>query len=209
MSRNVSGDSARPAARGRPRDERAHAAILTATIECFAEGGLSATTIDSVARRAGVSRSTVYRRWSTREQLVTAALQSVRGQAEASVEEWPELPLGQIMALFRRMTVAALLDDRSMALLRQVTALPKGSPVAEAYWNLVVVPRRASFRAVLERAQARGELPLGADVDLIQDQLAGTLLYRALVNPAPLSRAAARRYVDSLLTSLGLIEPES
>ena len=64
--------AARP--RGRPRDEGAAGAILTAVVELLAELGFGGLTVDAVAARAGVGKATIYRRWSTKEALVLAAI---------------------------------------------------------------------------------------------------------------------------------------
>jgi AcrR family transcriptional regulator len=65
---------------GRPRGEATDAAILEATIQLLAEGGLRRTTIDAVAARAGVARATVYLRWPTRDALLAAAARQSLGQ---------------------------------------------------------------------------------------------------------------------------------
>ena len=65
---------------GRPRGEATDSAILQATIELLAEGGLRRTTIDAVAARAGVARATVYLRWPTRDALLAAAARQSLGQ---------------------------------------------------------------------------------------------------------------------------------
>jgi len=74
----INGDSHRHA--GRPRDLGMDAAVLQATIELLAEGGLQRTTIDAVATRAGVARATVYLRWPTRDALLAAAARQALGQ---------------------------------------------------------------------------------------------------------------------------------
>ena len=208
MHRNEEGSDQPAAPRGRPRDQRAEDAILEAALALFAEGGLASTTFDGVAKRAGVSRSTLYRRWRTREDLLIAALQWVRAQGETGFEDWAERPFAEIMAIFRALTVQALMDARSMDLLRQVTALPERSTIREVYWSTVVQPRRDAYSALVAAARERGELPPGADPDLVQDQLAGALLYRALVHPAPLGRRDAEDYTQRLLQSLGLVPTE-
>ncbi|MGI8760386.1 MAG: TetR/AcrR family transcriptional regulator [Jatrophihabitantaceae bacterium] len=207
MHRNKRTDDRQPTPRGRPRDQAAEHAILDAALALFAQGGLAATTFDGVAKRAGVSRSTLYRRWRTRDDLIIAALQWVRAQGETGVEDWAARPYAEVMSIFKTLTVQALADARSMDLLRQVTALPDPSPIREAYWSAVVQPRRNAYTALVTAARSRGELPHGADPDLLQDQLAGALAYRALVNPRPISRREAEDYTQRLLESLGLLAP--
>ena len=194
---------------GRPRDTHAEEAILQAALALFAEGGVAATTFDGVAKGAGVSRSTVYRRWRTRDDLLIAALQWLRARGEAGVDDWAQRPHSAVVAVFKELTVQALVDPHSMDLLRQVTALPADSPVKLHYWAQIVRPRRDTFSVIIRAARARGELPAGPDPDLLQDQLAGALLYRSLVDPAPIDRREAAEYVDGLLSSLGLLPARS
>ncbi len=60
--------------RGRPRDAGADEAILSATVDALAEGGISGLSMDEIARRAGVGKATIYRRWASKEALVLDAL---------------------------------------------------------------------------------------------------------------------------------------
>jgi len=204
VHRNLGDHAGQPAPRGRPRDQRAEDALLDAALALFVDGGLTATTFDGVARRAGVSRSTLYRRWKTRDDLLLAALTSLRSRAEAGLEDWADRPLADLLDLFEQLTVHAMSDPQSMNLLRQVVALPEDSPVRSAYWSSIVAPRRAIFAGIIRAARERGELPSGADPELLQDQLAGALAYRALVHPERATPHEAQRYVQSLLVSLGL-----
>src|SRR5450755_3354969 len=66
--------------RGRPRDERIGERILTATRQLLVDRGLQAMSLDAVAERAGVSRSTIYRRWASSDELVLDAIDDALGQ---------------------------------------------------------------------------------------------------------------------------------
>ena len=63
-----------PGRAGRPRDPQVDASIRAATLELLVEDGYQATTIQAVARRAGVSAPSIYRRWSSKAELVEAAV---------------------------------------------------------------------------------------------------------------------------------------
>ena len=71
------------ARRGRPRNEQSTTAILVATIELVSEVGLAGLTMDAVASRAGVSKATIYRRWSSKETLLLDAWMSCVRRPEA------------------------------------------------------------------------------------------------------------------------------
>ncbi|MFZ1294493.1 MAG: helix-turn-helix domain-containing protein, partial [Pseudomonadales bacterium] len=73
MNRTVKKNSVAGVRRGRPRSGASEQAILSATLELLAELGFRAVTVDAIAARAGASKSTIYRRWPTKEYLVIAA----------------------------------------------------------------------------------------------------------------------------------------
>lgn len=178
--------------------------MLDAALELFIDGGIAATTIEAIAERTGTSRSTVYRRWRTREEIVLAAIERLRAAQETQAEDWSTRPIAEVLELFARLTVAAVADPRSMALLRQMVALEPESPIKRAYWDTVLQPRRETFARMVTEARDQGDLPEGLDPHLLQDLLGGGLAYRLLMHPEPLTAAAAERYVAQLLDVLGL-----
>jgi AcrR family transcriptional regulator len=191
--------------RGRPRDERLDTAIMDSALERFLEGGIAAASFETIAERAGVSRSTIYRRWRTREDLLLAALDRLRAEGERGAEDWASLPLKDVVAIFEERTVTAATDERSIGLLRQVLSLGEDSPIRRRYWSAVIEPRREAFAQMISMARRQGELSPGLDPHLLQDLLAGALTYRLLMNPEPLDESSARDYVHELLSQLGLL----
>ena len=67
--------------RGRPRSSEAERAILDATVALYAERGMAGLSVEAVAARAGVAKTTIYRRWPSKEELVLAAVTAARGPA--------------------------------------------------------------------------------------------------------------------------------
>src|SRR5271163_5372205 len=63
---------------GRPRSEQAEQAIIEATLDLFAEQGFEGACVEAVAARAGVGKATIYRRWTSKEELLIAALGSLK-----------------------------------------------------------------------------------------------------------------------------------
>ncbi|OBI45410.1 TetR/AcrR family transcriptional regulator [Mycobacterium sp. E796] len=184
---------------------RVEAAILDTALELFLVGGTAAASFEAIAERAGVSRTTIYRRWGTRDDLLVAALQRLRQDNAAGVEDWAQRSLAEAIAVFERLTVAALVDARSIGLLRQMVALDSESPIKRQYWSTVLQPQRDIFSQLIMTARSSGELAPGPDPELVLDQLGGALLYRALMRPEPLDAAEAQRYVRQLLDALGLV----
>lgn len=178
---------------------------MEAALELFLEGGIAATSFEAIAERTGASRSSIYRRWRTRDDIVLAAIDRYRAQQEAGAQDWSSRPVAEVTELFTRLTVAAVTDRRSMALLRQMLALDRDSPIKRRYWATVIQPRRETFARMIVTAREQQLLPEGLDPYLLQDVLAGALAYQLLMNPEPLGRTAAERYVRRLLDGLGLL----
>ena len=178
-----------PKRRGAPVVER----IFEVTLQLLAERGLEAVTLPAVAARAGLNKTSVYRRWPTREALLEAALRASLGPAS-------ELP--DTGAL--RTDLLALAQD---ALAFAQSPLGKGvvrtllaqgqSPALRDITQVLVSPAAASGpREVLVRAVRRGELDPRVDVSLLLSVVAGTLLQRIHVERRRVDRRFLERLVD-------------
>jgi AcrR family transcriptional regulator len=196
-SRLGSEHPARPRGRGRPRHAGASTAIVEATLELLAERGFQATTMDAIAERGGVSKNTIYRRWSSKEMLIADALRELTAQAEVAAE-------GDVHALLLEHVrdVARLLDDPLVGRLLPglLGELQRNPAFAEAYAERVVRPRRQAIIELLERAIDDGELRADTRPDEIADLLIGPLILRHLfavgLPPRP------RRYPEQLLETI-------
>ena len=198
--RGAGWERAGAAQRGRPRSQEADRAILTATVELLAERGLAAMSIEEVAARAGVGKTTIYRRWPSKGLLALDAF-------VASVRE--EQPLPDTGTL-RGDLLAAL-----YAWVRAVTQTPMGSMltglIAEAQhdaelrgaWrDRVIEPLRSQHRIMLDRAIARGEIPSGVDRDVVLDLFFGAAEHRLLLGHLPMSAEFIAEVVDVILAGI-------
>ncbi|MBV8957088.1 MAG: TetR/AcrR family transcriptional regulator [Solirubrobacterales bacterium] len=189
---------------GRPRDPRLDEAILDAGLALFVDGGIGAASFEAIAERTGASRSSIYRRWRTREDLLLAAIDRLRVQRETGAEDWASRPIGEVLDLFRQLTVAAANDPLSVGLLRQMFALEPGSPIKRAYWSTVIEPRREMFAKMIVAARHTGEISPGPEPGLLQDLLAGAIAYWLLMHPEAPDEQQAESYVLHVLSALGL-----
>ncbi|TLW92040.1 TetR/AcrR family transcriptional regulator [Saccharomonospora piscinae] len=190
---------------GRPRDPRADAAILTAAVDLFVERGLARTSIEAIARRAGVAKATVYKRWSTKEDLLAEAIERARDDIPALDEQDPDVPPAELIEAMLPRWGAALADPRYRALMaRLLGAGPDHPALLDIYWNHHVVPRRERARAVLRRAQEAGALDADADLDMLIDMLLGAMIHHLVLEPGSSRPDDHAAYLRRLLRQAGL-----
>ena len=163
--------------RGRPRSPEAHRAILEATLELLVEGGFRALSMDAVAARAGVGKATIYRRWRSKTELVSAAVKLLN--ADIDLADTGTLR-GDYLAIARQAMGAVSTSVSTIA--PRLVAEATGEPELHAiFLDELVVPRRRALKTLLRRAEDRGEIRTGLDYDIVVDLLAGPVMYRLLV----------------------------
>jgi AcrR family transcriptional regulator len=164
--------------RGRPRSLDVERSILRAAAELLAERGLDAMTIEEVAARAGVGKSSIYRRWPTKG---TLALDAFRTDF---LSRQPVVDTGaledDLRAALSWWSAAVVGTSTGRALIGLIAEAQLDDELAREWIARVVTPVRAQHRAMIERAIARGEVPAGSDVDVIMDLLYGPAYHRLL-----------------------------
>ncbi|MGH3390057.1 MAG: TetR/AcrR family transcriptional regulator [Actinomadura sp.] len=186
---------------GRPRSERAEKAIIEATLDLLAEeAGVAGVSIEAVAARAGVGKTTIYRRWPNKEALIVDALAAIKHPipepAGRSVRE-------DLLALVR--AIGSEQEHRHTKCFWNVLGSAEKHPgLLEKYRQEVIRPRRDIFRRVLRRGAETGELRSDIDVEVALSLLIGavTMQARAL---APLDTASEEfpdKVVDAVLRGL-------
>ncbi|MGI5241171.1 TetR/AcrR family transcriptional regulator [Dactylosporangium sp. CA-139066] len=193
--------SATAAAPGRPRDPEVDRRIIRAALDAFGDGGWAGFAMETVARRAGVGKASLYLRWSTKEALLADALST--GLVRISDVDTGTLH-GDLVELATQM-LELYAGPASRAALRLNLEAGTIPGVAERYEAMQAAQIMAA-RAIVRRGIERGELPATASVSLLLDTLVGGAMMRALSTP-PHKRAAlaadtaghARRLVEFLL----------
>jgi AcrR family transcriptional regulator len=189
---------------GRPRSESADRAIRRAAMEVFAERGIEGASIEEIAERAGVARTTLYRRWSSKEELIAQAMAETRGEVEldAISNRVPlkELPRVLIDALAETFTRPAF---RKMAA-RLIGSVPANPKLMETYWSNHLVPRRRVIAGLLEQAKREALLRRDANPELLMDLISGAVIHHTLMRPGRPSEKEMRAYLMSVVRELGL-----
>ena len=181
------------------RSERSKQAILDATRELLAEdGGVRSMTIEAVAARSGVAKTTIYRRWRDKWEL---ALDAAMIDTLSSFDEPVDVgDTRQELITFVNSAVRALGSNPYGPALQGLASEVATDPeLTRVYREYVVDPRRRQVEAVVERGIARGDLRPDTDPRLIQELLIGPIYYRLLFSGPPFDRKLGRRLVDAIL----------
>jgi AcrR family transcriptional regulator len=171
---------------GRPRSVAAHQAILQATLELFAGEGFDAMSIEEIAARAGVGKTTIYRRWDSKEDLMLDAARSL--QAEFPFVDTGNLRDDLIHMLKLVWDVSgrnSLIEKLYVRIIGESRANPD---LFRLFYEHRLGPRLQHFREAIEHAQARGEIRKDLEPFLVLDLLMGPLVSRLLLT-GPLANA--------------------
>jgi AcrR family transcriptional regulator len=188
--------------RGRPRSSESQKAILAKAIEILLEQGLHSMSMDDVAKRAGVSKATIYRWWASKELLALDALAtdwalptpspgldtgSLRGDLLTRFHPWlrqlNQKPYERIIA----------------GLLAQTQTDPE---FAKLYREHFVATRRGETRMLLLRAIDRGEIAADTNLEVTLDLLYGPIYHRLLHGHAPLNDRFATQVIDAVIAAI-------
>jgi len=193
---------------GRPRSAQAHKAIIDATLELLAEEGFQGLSIEEVAARAGVGKTTIYRRWSSKEELVMEAIRQVQIDV-------PVMDTGNF-----RNDLAALLKTVSQGfmahpypflgklVLKFIGEYQTNPEIFRDALTQLVFPRFQRFFHMVEQAQARGEIRGDIDPELVLELVAGSLYFRwimrDLMQTSPTSPVDwIEQVIDAIMQGIG------
>jgi AcrR family transcriptional regulator len=177
--------------------------LREAALAVLAEVGYDRLTMDAVAARAGAAKTTIYRRWRDKAELVVDALNSLKGV--------PEVPdtgsLRQDLRALAEAVTSAEGQFGAQMTTGMVNAVARDAGLRGVFREKFLAPRMAGFRSVFERAVARGEMPAGHDLDLLA-QLFPALALQQLVMSGELPAAGfASRVMDEVVYPLATAPP--
>ena len=190
---------------GRPKDARADRAILETTLELIAERGAHAFRTEDVAARAGVGKGAIYRRYRSKDELVTAAVAGLVRE-EIAVPDTGSTR-GDLLVLMREAVglYSGSLPGRLMPNL--IGAMAEQPELARAIRDGFLAGRRSALSEGLRRGVERGDLRPDLDLELALDVLGGPLFYRLLVTGGPLDDQLAEGVAELILRGFAPDEP--
>jgi AcrR family transcriptional regulator len=181
-----------------PRGDRARERILRGALEVLADEGLGGFSMEAVARRAGASKATVYRRWTSQSELLVDAM-------DAGFQPFPLPSTGalrtdliQIFSTFESLVTRGPFS-------RLMAAFIDAAECDPTLWSLHVKlteQRREPVRHLLSEAMSRGEISPTTDLEVAVDLLAGPAFYRRFVAHWPFPPGYAAAIVDLVLAAI-------
>lgn len=172
--------------------------MIAATFEELIAKGLEQFSIDGVAQRAGVNKTSIYRRWRTKEHLIVDALTS-RGPMDTDPPPDTGSLRGDLLA-YALSGLPGMDSPGAIAIARafNASADPAIAEVRKAVWQ----GRRRAITQIVTRARKRGELTSAADAELLLDLIAGAVQFRQLVAEKPITPAYLTKITDAALRGI-------
>ncbi|MHB8671104.1 MAG: TetR/AcrR family transcriptional regulator [Acidimicrobiales bacterium] len=183
--------------RGRPRSPESERAILQSAVDLLAEEGYAGLSVEGVARRAGVGKATIYRRWPSKAELVVAAVSTIAAPPLRLPDTAPVRDA--LVAMVRHLINSMNRTPAGRILPALVAEFPRHPELAQVFRKEFVEKRRAKGAALIERGMASGELRPDVAIDVLLDLIPGVIYFRLLVSGARVGPDLAERLVDQVL----------
>jgi AcrR family transcriptional regulator len=180
---------------GRPRDARADAAIMEAAVAVLADRGPAGFTVDAVATLAGCGKATIYRRWSSRSELLLDAA----GRIGLEPEPVDTGSVADDLVLLASNLATKLRDTPTGRIIPAVVAEAAVNPEMRARVTEFIHDRRRVPAQAVLRGIERGELAADTDVDLVLDVTGGVTFFRMMIAGTGVDEAYLRRVVEHTL----------
>jgi AcrR family transcriptional regulator len=173
--------------------------VMATTYELLSEEGMAGLTVDAVARRSGVAKTTIYRHWPSREALLLDVCAQMGPHFD--IADAGSLPK-DLRALAQRV-VDQLLSDPSGAILLSLMDAAERNPDLAALLAAAEAKLVEAVQTILARAQLRGELRRPPEASAVAALIIGPLLYRRLISHEPLSDGFFKLVVENVVRAAG------
>jgi len=189
-----------PGPPGRPRSVEADRAIVAATVDLLAEEGYSGLSMEGVAHRAGVAKTTIYRRWPCKSDLVLHSLQCVADRSELAVDTGTVH--GDLLFFMRQMVDKLHRSEAGRIMPGLLVEMTRNPELAQAFRRGFIEPRRALVVAALRRAVDRGEVRPEIDLDIVVDATVSVFQHRLMVTGMAIDDEMPERLAELLLRGM-------
>ena len=179
-----------------PRVERSHRVIRQAALAELAEAGYGGFRIESVAKRAGVGKSTIYRHWGGKLTLIEDALETLNVQPVQGGHDGT--PRERVTRLLRHLAEVIADSTLSVCIPALIHAAERDDSV-RAFLHGYSARRRQALVDALTDGVARGDFPPDLDADLASLALSGAIFYRRLITSEPFDPARVPALIDTVL----------
>jgi AcrR family transcriptional regulator len=170
------------------RTARTRAAVIQAVIEELTEHGYAGTTVERVAARAGIAKTTIYRRWRSLDGLL-ADIMAERAEQQIPVPD--EGDLGSDLRALARSVVASVRHPAIRAAFAGIVGAAVQDPAARTVLSQFLAARVARMTVIIDRAALRGELPPGTDAAGVIQTVTALIYYRLFIAGEPASEDVA------------------
>ena len=169
--------------------------VLAATAELLFEKGFSGASVDEISRRSGVAKTTIYRQWPTRIDLLRDACTAIGTPQQVPDTGSFESDLVMLMTSL----VQLLKTGKWTSVLPSIIDAAERDNAIAAMYSKLQRGYSAPFETVIVRAMAKGELPKDTDVAVLIAALTGPLFYRRWFSRDPLTKDFAMQIVGRLI----------
>jgi TetR/AcrR family transcriptional regulator, regulator of autoinduction and epiphytic fitness len=179
-----------------PRIERSRQVILTATLGELGDAGYGAFTIESVAARAGVAKSTIYRHWPDKITLIADAFETFHEQI---VPHTGNLPAREGLLRLLRHVAEIVVDSAFSACIPALIEGAERDPRLRQFRHRYSAQRRASLTALISQGMTDGEFRAGIDPELAAQALLGPIFYQRLMTSQPFDPEHVEDLIDMIV----------
>ena len=178
-----------------PRIERSRSVILEATLDELADVGYGAFTVEGVARRAGVSKATVYRHWDGKLELVADAVGRLKHSVQPpETDDHRERIVGMLRGI-----AEMLASSRFASCVPAVVSAAERDDAMRAFHHRACAERRAFMVSLVDDARDAGHLGPEVDTAFLAELLVSPIFFRRLMSPNPFPPSEVDKLVAAIL----------
>jgi TetR/AcrR family transcriptional regulator of autoinduction and epiphytic fitness len=186
-----------------PRQARTRARVYAAALDVLRHQGIGATTFDAIAQQAGVARSTLYRNWATRDELLREAIEE---HAPFPVTSPDEPAAARLESSLQEIATALSASSWGSIMPAALAAVDASPALADGYQRFMA-GLRGAFSTIVSDGKKAGEFPSGLDEEDFIDALIGPLFFRRLIRKLPTDPAWIHRHLQHTLAAIGSLTP--